>query len=100
MIRKDIKLSPDELSELLADETMPSLEDTVLGNLDKNKILCFVNTLPKLQKDVMTLYSTFGLSFSEIAEKLCISETAVRQRLCLGRKALRKFVESRLTINE
>lgn len=96
MIRKNSKISPEELSEEFVDETQISLEDSVLGKIARNELLDFINTLPKLQKDVLTLYSTFGFSFSEIAEELGISETATRQRLFLARKAVRQFAESRL----
>ena len=101
MIRKNSKISPEELSEEFVDETQISLEDSVLGKIARNELLDFINTLPKLQKDVLALYSTFGFSFSEIAEmgwaeELGISETATRQRLFLARKAVRQFAESRL----
>ena len=96
MLRKNSKISAEELSEEFFDETQVSLEDRVLGKLSQGELLDFINTLPKLQKDVLTLHCSFGFSFSEIAEKLCISETAARQRLYLARKSVRQFVESRL----
>lgn len=96
MIRKNSKISSEKISEELVDETQLSLEDSVLGELSRNELLDFIDTLPKLQKDVLTLRSSFGFSFSEIAASLGISETAARQRLFLARKAVRQFVESRL----
>ena len=96
MIRKNCKVSPEELSEEFVDEMQLSLEDSVLGEISRNELLEFINTLPRLQKDVLTLHGSFGFSGREIAEELGISETAVRQRLYLARKAVIKFVESRV----
>lgn len=81
--------------EITADEFGISLEDDVLGRISKSELLTFIETLPQLQQDVLTLHSMLDLSNTEIANSLHISETAVRQRLFLARKAISDYIKNR-----
>ncbi len=90
------KVTVTELSEEIStDEFEISLEDNVLGEISKSELLKFIETLPILQQDVLTLHSMLELSNAEIADSLHISETAVRQRLFLARKSILDYIENR-----
>lgn len=68
-------------------------EDKILGRILSNELTEFIKTLPTLQQDVLTLRCFMGLSTADTAESLGISQSAVKERLCLARKSIRKFVE-------
>ena len=70
------------------------LEDTVIGSVSKNELLAFILKLPVLQRDILNLKVVCELSNSEIAQKLNVSETVVRQRLFQARKSILDFLES------
>ena len=65
-----------------------------IGELSKNELLAFILKLPVLQRDILNLKVVFELSNSEIAQKLNVSETVVRQRLFQARKSISSFLES------
>lgn len=90
------KVTVTELSEeISADEFGVSLEDNVLGEISKSELLNFIETLPQLQQDVLTLHSMLELSNAEIANSLHISEIAVRQRLFLARESILDYIKNR-----
>lgn len=95
VLRKNNKLPCYELNEDIIEETALSVEDAVLGEISCTELIEFINTLPKLQKDVLTLYTSFNLSYIEISNVLKISEVAVRQRLFQARRKINEFIESR-----
>lgn len=85
----------EELTDDVSNENYaPGLEDTVIGSVSKNELLAFILKLPVLQRDILNLKVVFELSNSEIAQKLNVSETVVRQRLFQARKSISSFLES------
>lgn len=90
------KVEFSELSEEIPSDIYNiSLEDNILGGISKNELLEFIKSLPQLQQDVLTLCCMLELSNTEVAEKLNISEVAVRQRLFLARKAISDYICSK-----
>lgn len=70
-----------------------SFEENVIGKVSRDKMKSFLKTLPPLQRDVLTLRCLMGFSTAETAEKLNISQSAVKKRLRLAKKAVREFIE-------
>lgn len=95
MFNKNNAHKIEELKEDVSDEAYTlGLEDTVIGSVSKNELLAFILKLPVLQRDILNLKVVFELSNSEIAQKLNVSETVVRQRLFQARKSILDFLES------
>ena len=95
MFNKNNAHKIEELTEDVSDEAYTlGLEDTVTGSVSKNELLAFILKLPVLQRDILNLKVVFELSNSEIAQKLNVSETVVRQRLFQARKSISSFLES------
>lgn len=95
MFNKNNAHKIEELKEDVSDEAYTlGLEDTVTGSVSKNELLAFILKLPVLQRDILNLKVVFELSNSEIAQKLNVSETVVRQRLFQARKSISSFLES------
>ena len=95
MFNKNNAHKIEELTEDVSDEAYTlGLEDTVIGSVSKNELLAFILKLPVLQRDILNLKVVCELSNSEIAQKLNVSETVVRQRLFQARKSILDFLES------
>lgn len=95
MFNKNNAHKIEELKEDVSDEAYTlGLEDTVIGSVSKNELLAFILKLPVLQRDILNLKVVCELSNSEIAQKLNVSETVVRQRLFQARKSILDFLES------
>lgn len=95
MFNKNNAHKIEELKEDVSDEAYTlGLEDTVIGSVSKNELLAFILKLPVLQRDILNLKVVCELSNSEIAQKLNVSETVVRQRLFQARKSISSFLES------
>lgn len=93
MFGKKNKVSFEEFNEEISyDENQPSLEDDIIGKISRDKLKSFIKTLPPLQRDVLTLRCVIGLSTANTAEALNISQSSVKERLRLARKAVLKFV--------
>lgn len=91
MFRSNILHAPEELPEY--DEKAPLLEDIVVGSLQKQRLMDFIAELPQRQRDTLELRISFGLTNSEIADQLNISEDAVRQRIYQARKSIVEFLK-------
>lgn len=93
MFNKKNKVRLEELNpEDFYDDDSLSLEDSVIGIISRDKLKQLIQSLPVLQRDVLTLRCLIGLSTAETAEKLNISPSAVKKRLHLAKEALRKCV--------
>ncbi len=93
MFNKRNKTSFEEITEKSSyDENQPSLEDSIIGKISSEKLKSFIKTLPTLQRDVLTLRCMIGLSTADTAEALNISQSSVKERLRLARKAINEFV--------
>lgn len=85
-------------SEALDEETEDvkfSLEENILNRVSEEELLSFVDRLPTLQKNVLTLHCLFDLSIDETAQRLNISLVAAKKRLVLARKAIKAFIDER-----
>ena len=84
----------DPLDETVAndfDDVLP--EERVISSVSKEELLDFISTLSALQRDVLELKILYGLSNSEIAQKLSVTENVVRQRLFRARRAIKEYLE-------
>lgn len=88
------KVQIEELNEKI-EEIAFSLEEIVLNQISEDELLSFVDQLPTLQKNVLTMHCLFDLSIDETAQRLNISLIAAKKRLVLARKAIKAFIEER-----
>lgn len=88
------KVHIEELNEGIEDVTF-SLEENILNQISEDELLSFVDQLPTLQKNVLTLHCFFDLSIDETAKRLNISLIAAKKRLVLARKAIKTFIDER-----
>lgn len=94
MFSKKNKVPLEELDEEDSYDDNPfSFEDSIIGRVSRDKIKQFIKSLPPLQRDVLTLRCLMRFSIAETAEKLNISQSAVKKRLRLAKEAVREFVE-------
>ena len=94
MFNKSRKTAP--LDETAANDfdDVP-LDERVISSVSKDELLDFISALPTLQRDVLELKILYGLSNSEIAQKLSVTENVVRQRLFRARRAIKEYLEKR-----
>lgn len=101
MFKESNKIADVEITEAVSSEAFDiPLDEKVIGSFSRDELFDFISNLPPLQRDVMELKVVDGLSISEIAQKLSVSENVVRQRLFQARKAITKFIESGYNFNE
>lgn len=101
MFNKKNKVPPEEYDKGgFYDDDLLSFEDSVIGKISRDKLKQFIKSLPPLQRDVLTLRCLIGLSTAETAEKLNISQSAVKKRLHLAKEAVRKYVRKEDEIYE
>lgn len=94
MFKKNNKIPLEELNEEEPFDDNPfSFEDNAIEKVSRDKLKSFIKTLPPLQRDVLTLRYLIGFSTAETAEKLNISQSAVKKRLRLAKEAVREFIE-------
>ncbi len=94
MFSEKNKMPLEELNQELENDA-PSLENDLFDRIAHNEILAFIDALPALQRDVLTLHCLFGLSIDETAQRLNISLAAANKRLALARKAIKAFIDER-----
>ena len=82
----------DELNDDIEDNSL-SVEDIVIGNISADKLKEFINGLPEARKQAVQLKAVYGLSNTQIADILGISETAVRKRISDAYKLIKDFIE-------
>jgi len=93
MFNRKNKVPLEELdTECPYDENQISLEDDIIGEISQDKLKHFIKKLPALQRDVLTLRCMMGLSISDTAKSLNISQSSVKERLRLARKAIQEFI--------
>lgn len=81
----------DEDSPEIANEV--NLEDEVIGKIEHDRLVEFISQLPPKTRDALVLRLVMGVSSSEAAQQLGITENALRQRIFEARKAIKTFVE-------
>lgn len=77
-----------------------SFETNMIGKFSRDELKKFIESLPPLQRDVLTLRCLMGLSTVETAEKLNISQSAVKKRLHLAKEAVREYLRKENGIYE
>lgn len=82
------------------DENPFSFEDNAIGDISKDELKRFIESLPPLQRDVLTFRCLMRLSTVETAKKLHISHPAVKKRLHLAKEAVRNHIGKGNEINE
>ncbi len=92
MFNKKKRIPLEELNEdePYDDDPLP-FEANMIGKVSRDKLKKFIESLPPLQRDVLTLRCLMGLSTAETAEKLNISQSAVKKRLHLAKEAVREY---------
>lgn len=101
MFNKKNKVPLEELDEEDSyDENPFSFEDSIIGKVSRDRLKQFIKSLPPLQRDVLTLRCLMGFSITETAEKLNISQSAVKKRLRLAKAAVCEYVRKEDEIYE
>lgn len=70
-----------------------NLEDEVLGNISKEKLVGFIKQMSEKLRDALVLTVVMGYSYCESAEKLGITENTLRQRIFEARKQIKAFAQ-------
>lgn len=70
-----------------------SLEDSIVSKISRQELVDYILSLPEGMRDAMYLKYVVELPNSIIAQRLGITENALRQRLFSGRKAIREFID-------
>ena len=92
MFNKKNKVPLEEFDEEDSyDDNLFTFEDNMIGKVSRDKLKQFIKSLPPLQRDVLTLRCLMGFSIAETAEKLNISQSAVKKRLHLAKEAVREY---------
>ena len=88
ILREDnpVELSGEE--DLPMEEVFP--EEEAISNMECERLIELINSLPEGQRDTMYLRCRFGFTDAEIATSLSISENAVRNRIYNARKAMKE----------
>lgn len=101
MFNNKNKVTLEELDEEDSYDDNPfSFEDGIIGKVSRDKLKKFIESLPPLQRDVLTLRCLMGFSTAETAESLNISQSAVKKRLRLAKEAVREYVRKENEIYE
>lgn len=101
MFNKKNKVPLEELDEEDTYDDNPfSFEDSMIGKVSRDSLKQFIKSLPPLQRDVLTLRCLMGFSTAETAEKLNISQSAVKKRLRLAKEAVREYARKEGEIYE
>ncbi len=93
MFNKKTRIPLEELDEdkSYVDNQFP-FEDSMIEKVSRDELKKFIKSLPSLQRDVLTLRCLMGFSTAETAEKLKISQSAVKKRLRLAKEAIREYL--------
>ncbi len=83
----------DELDEELPSTGM-SMEEEILGKISKEQLVAFIRTLSEAKRDAVILKGVYGYSYPDIAERLGISESAVRRRIADAYGRIMNFVKN------
>lgn len=93
MFNKKVKRPLEELNEEESYNDNPfSFEESMIEKVSRDGLKNFIKLLPPLQRDVLTLRYLMGFSTSETAERLKVSESAVKKRLLMAKENIRKYV--------
>lgn len=94
MYNKKHRMPVESLDEETYADNLFSFEDMVIGNVSRDEFKRVISSLPPLQRDVLTFRCLMGYSTVETAEKLNISQSAVKKRLHLAKESIRKHIRA------
>ena len=90
-LRKQRYLAPEEAMQTLSDNTTP--ESVYIRSEEMRCLWKAINTLPPMDRELLTLHYFSGVSLQEAARLLDKSYPAVRQRMTRLRQALKQQME-------
>lgn len=93
----EVVVDPAELEEYSERNDISGdigIDDDVISKISQRELIDFIHTLPQGMREAMVLRFLIGLSNREAADKLHITENALRQRLFAARKAIMRFVNN------
>ncbi len=93
-LRKNKAVFEDEIPETLADTSLPTPEEALVLSQKRELVKKCINELPLNYKTVLLLREYEGMSYSEIAETLEISEGTVKSRISRAREYLLKLLKT------
>lgn len=91
MLKEANRQQADELPNDFSGSA-PSVEDIAIGRISAEELKKFIDNMSSALRDVIKLKAISGLSNSEIADVLGISEGAVRKRISDAYKQIKKFL--------
>lgn len=80
-----------ELTDAVEDDSL-SVEDIAIGNMSAEKLKEFINGLPEARKQAIYMKAVYGLSNTQIADILGISEAAARKRISDAYKIIKNYI--------
>ena len=96
MFSKNQKNRSEELTDdVVYQNDENPIENLIMDKISRNELLAFIDTLPEAQRTVLALSYASGSSADEIAAALNIPVSAVYNRLCSARKAVKRFIKER-----
>ncbi|MCM1167474.1 MAG: RNA polymerase sigma factor [Lachnospiraceae bacterium] len=94
MWKKKHKVNFEELTDDIPDSGLPITEQTV-GEVSRDELMKFIANLSEALREALYLKIHYGLSTSEIAEALDISNAAARKRISNAEKAVKKYLDGK-----
>ena len=94
-IRKNKPFPEDEIPETLADTSLPTPEEALILCQKRELVRSCINCLPLNYRTILLLREFEGMSYSEIAETLEISEGTVKSRIARARQHLLKLLKEK-----
>lgn len=71
-----------------------TIEDEIIGQIRHDALVEFIGYLPRGMRDALYLKYFLMMSNEEIEEALCISPSALRNRLFTARKKIRDYIDN------
>ncbi len=94
MYKEANRIDTMELTDNIAyNDSENPIEEELLYKFTKNKLIEFLCGLSERQRDILYLKAVHGMTIREIAEKLSMTENAVRQRLFCTRQAIKEALQ-------
>lgn len=91
MIEKRIKNNVGSLTEDTINDSI-SVEENVIGNVLRDELLDFIESMPEAKKQAILLKVVYGYTNEEIANVLEISESAARKRISDAYRLIKKYL--------
>lgn len=83
-----------KLDEVVDEKVLP-LDTRIISKLSLNDAIDFIDSLSEETKQTLYLKARFKMTYSQIAEELGCSESAVKKRISRAEKAIREFMDGK-----